>query len=194
MSTIGCAPHKVYDDVFARDDLFTVRKLALSSIKGRRTLSYVVKTLTSRMMTQPALRRVIDASIHMVPSDAIFEEGWFITYSHQCAGVPIHADRGYFTVNIWLMPEECMLPGANGLTFWDVTVPEDWEYHRYNASEPNPELETLCEGAAVYSVEYKFNRATVFNSRTLHKTDGVLTHRGSTYRRVNLTLIFAQKS
>ena len=185
----------VRDCVFDSEDLLALRNLAQKSRATRKTLSYRVISLSKKHKQHPSFLRVLSKAQELVPGDAVYREGWFIVYDTRCEGVPLHADRGYMTINTWLTPDECILPDANGLIVWNISVPDDWKFHEYNNSNKyNENLERLIDGVKYTKIEHAFNRTIIFRSKLLHRTDHVHTRAGNDSRRVNLTLMYDRRN
>ena len=184
---------KVKDNVFQAKDLLALRNIALNHRATRRAPQYKVIDLSKKVRQHPSLCNVLTAANRLVPQDAQFREGWFIAYDTHCDGVPLHADRGYITVNIWLTPNSCMLSSKNGLIIWDAMVPDEWEFEQYNTLEPTTAMQRLTQNAHFRVIPYAFNRAVVFKSKLLHCTNGVCTKEGKENQRVNLTLMYDKK-
>ena len=183
----------VEDHIFDSKDLLVLRDLAQTSRATRKLKSYRVISLGKKHTQNPAFLRVLRKAQEVMPSDAVYREGWFIVYNSKCEGVPLHADRGYMTMNTWLTPDECMMPNANGLIVWNKSVPNDWKFHQYNNNIHNENLERLIDDVDCIKIEHAFNRSTTFKSKLLHRTDRVHTLPGIHNRRVNLTLMFDKK-
>lgn len=122
-----------------------------------------------------------------------FKRGWFFIYNNISEGVKIHVDPlSEMTVNLWVTPDECMEGGTgyNGLDVWKIKPKPEWGYDISNGNtqlceeyikESNPEKVTI---------EYKFNRAAIFNSDYLHQSQPVWTKDGADNRKINYALLF----
>jgi len=107
----------------------------------------------------------------------------------------MHADTAAINVNFWLTPT-----GANedsetgGLVLWDKEVPLDWHSDAFNRSDPAQKAALLeylqQQGAQQVRVSYRQNRAVVFNSDLLHKTDDIHFKPGYENWRINVTMLY----
>lgn len=122
-----------------------------------------------------------------------FKRGWFFIYDSRSEGVKIHVDpMSEMTVNLWVTPDECMEGGVgfNGLDVWKIKPKPEWGYDVSNGNtqiceqyikEANPEL---------VRIDYKHNRAAIFNSDYLHQSQPVWTKEGAENRKINYALLF----
>ena len=122
-----------------------------------------------------------------------YERGWFFIYDSECDGVTPHADPASFNVNIWLTPNDSVKDSnKNGLIIWDQKRPEDWSYQEYNKDVPKIKQYLKDTKANKRVIEYKYNRAMIFNSSYFHETNGVSMKDGHWNKRINLVFMFKQ--
>ena len=116
---------------------------------------------------------------------------WFFKYDTKCEGVPIHADDGEVTVNIWLTPNESIIdPDKNGLVMYDSHAPQSWSFEDFNGDVRKIRRHLRRTRATHTVIPYAYRRIIVFPSRTFHQTNGVHTKHGSRHRRINCTILF----
>lgn len=120
-----------------------------------------------------------------------YERGWLFIYDNECSGVTPHADPASVNVNIWLTPNSCVKDNAkNGLIIWDKKRPEDWSYNDYNKNVSKIKQYLKDTNASKRIVEYKHNRAMIFDSSYFHETNGVSMKDGHWNKRINLVFMF----
>ena len=120
---------------------------------------------------------------------------WAFSYSQAGGGTRKHADAAAVNVNLWITPDHaCPDPEAAGLTVHDVAAPADWRFSDYNL-DPAP-LERLVarDGRAPLRVPYRCNRAVIFDSSLIHESGGVRFLSGYANRRINVTLLFGERT
>ncbi|MDJ1174290.1 hypothetical protein [Roseofilum capinflatum] len=141
-----------------------------------------------------AIAEAIKDSLPVVFSNYDLVEHWALMYPNNSSG-KIHSDIGSVTVNIWLTPEEYNLdPSNGGLIFFDVKRGcdrSDDASLTYLWSEEYFKKHTKCEPAIV---NYRYNRALLFDARTFHKTDifNFVNTQKESYR-INLSLAFENR-
>ncbi|MEQ8193030.1 MAG: tetratricopeptide repeat protein [Rhodospirillales bacterium] len=123
-----------------------------------------------------------------------FSTCWSYRYYAQKSGDDLHGDSGRVSVNIWLTPDDANLdPEGGGLLFWNKKVP-------MLEVKDNPKEMTLqimrdiisAPDAESFKVPYRCNRATLFNSNVIHKTDRLNFRSGYLNRRMNITFVFGK--
>ena len=121
-----------------------------------------------------------------------FLRAWSFIYENFSNGVSIHADPASVNINFWVTPDHCLEshPGTNGLTIWPIQHPHDWPWEKYNRD--NNEIVRFLNQHQVIpvSIDYKFNRAVIFDSSFFHQSQPVVTKPGYENRRINYTLLY----
>lgn len=105
----------------------------------------------------------------------------------------VHADRGAVSVNLWITPDEANLdPRRGGLVIWNKRVPA--EYFREQPEEIDALNARLINepDAQARIIPYRCNRAILFPSDVLHRTDRARFRDGYVHRRVSVTLLFGR--
>lgn len=116
---------------------------------------------------------------------------WCFLYEPECEGVPIHADDGCITVNIWLTPDEHIIDrNKNGLIVYNLSAPKSWPFSEKNGNPTRIQKYIDKAHASRVVVPYSYRRIVVFPSRHFHTTNKVHTKKGVTKQRLSCTLIF----
>jgi hypothetical protein len=115
---------------------------------------------------------------------------WAFKYAPVAPGIDLHADQASWNLNIWPTPSEAALDAVSGgMTIAKFRAPNDWTFQMYNAS-PDRHRALLAErGIEQITVPYRGNRAVLFPSRYLHRTDPVRFATAYDARRINLTFM-----
>jgi hypothetical protein len=121
-----------------------------------------------------------------------FLRAWSFIYNTQSNGVTIHADPAAINFNLWVTPDECMIdsPNTNGLDIWNVYPPSEWQWQTYNRDPDKINAFIADSNCDKVSIEYKFNRLVLFDSKFFHKTQPITTKTGYANRRINYTFLF----
>jgi hypothetical protein len=113
----------------------------------------------------------------------------------------LHADQGVLddrqavSLNYWVTPDEANLdPGQGGLTVWNRRAPEAY-FKEPDAATRRAMLEAELSkpGTARRRIPYAGNRAMLFRSDILHKSEPMTFREGLLNRRVSLTFIFGAR-
>jgi hypothetical protein len=120
---------------------------------------------------------------------------WGYKYAPTSPRETPHADFSVINVNLWITPEEANLdPTTGGLHLYDVATPADWDFATYN-SNVGEKIYALLEGrnAQPRHIEYRYNRAIVFDSVLFHTTPALTFRSGYENRRINVTALFGRR-
>jgi len=120
---------------------------------------------------------------------------WAFKYDSTMDGVHIHADDALVNVNFWITPDEANLdPQSGGLLVWNVPAPRNWDFTKF-ASDQAATRDFLARNQAkAITVPHKANRAVIFDSELLHQTNKVRFKEGYDNRRINVTLLYGERS
>ncbi|MHC0068201.1 hypothetical protein ACWATR_35945 [Nostoc sp. UIC 10890] len=118
-------------------------------------------------------------------------EYWALIYPKNAPG-KVHSDIGAITLNIWLTPEQYNLDSSSGgLIFFDVKRQSEAASNQsvsYLWSEQY--LKDFTQGQKA-TVNYKWNRALLFDAKTFHQTDTFcFANLKPDSHRINLSLAF----
>lgn len=120
---------------------------------------------------------------------------WAFSYGQTGAGTRQHADKAAVNVNLWITPDEaCADAERSGLTVHDVAAPPDWGFSDYNLDPARLGRLVAREGRAPARVPYRCNRAVIFDSSLIHESGGVAFRSGYANRRINVTLLFGDRT
>jgi tetratricopeptide (TPR) repeat protein len=120
---------------------------------------------------------------------------WAFKYDSTLDGVGIHADDAAVNVNFWITPDEANLdPERGGLIVWDVAAPLDWEYSKYNGDLAATRDFLKRTNARPVTIPYRCNRAVIFDSDLFHETDAIRFKEGYLNRRINVTLLYGDRT
>ncbi len=127
--------------------------------------------------------------------DLPLKYAWAFKYDSSMEGVHIHADDAVVNVNFWITPDEANLdPQSGGLLVWDVPAPKSWDFTRFNKDQAAIREFLDQNHAKSITVPYRGNRAVIFDSQLLHKTDRIRFRHGYDNRRINVTLLYGERA
>lgn len=119
---------------------------------------------------------------------------WAFKYDSSMEGVHIHADDAIVNVNFWITPDDANLdPESGGLLVWDVPAPQNWDFSKFAGEQAVTRDFLARNNARSITVPYRANRAVIFDSRLLHKTDRIRFRPGYGDRRINVTLLYGER-
>lgn len=124
-----------------------------------------------------------------------FYRGWALVFENESSGAKTHADPSYVTANLWCTPEDRMVmqEGYNGFDLWKFTPPPEWNVNDW-VNNYNIVDDLIKEtNAEKISIDYKFNRVTIFDSRLFHRTQPVKSKPGYQNRRVSYAFLFGDE-
>ena len=111
------------------------------------------------------------------------------------SGIHVHADPAAVNVNFWITPNEANLnPNTGGIIVYDVEAPKSWSHRSYNSDveKIREEIKKSKKNSTV--IPYKENRAVIFNSDLFHETDNYEFKEGYENRRINVTILFGDRT
>jgi tetratricopeptide (TPR) repeat protein len=119
---------------------------------------------------------------------------WAYKYDQELAGIGVHADSAAVNVNFWITPDEANLDtGSGGLRVWRKCAPLEWDFEEFNR-RPEKLMEWVEEsGAEEFSISHRCNRAVLFDSSLVHRTDDFQFAPGFENRRINITMLFGER-
>ncbi len=119
---------------------------------------------------------------------------WAFKYDSDLKGIEVHADEAAVNLNFWITPDAANAnPNTGGLLLWDQMPPLDWRFDDYNSDARVADVMDFLADAEVVRVPYRCNRAVVFDSELLHKTDDIDFRAGYENRRINITMLFGER-
>ncbi len=125
-------------------------------------------------------------------ADHKLRQMWAYTYDSQLSGIELHADAAAVNVNFWITPNEANLnPESGGLEVFTREAPLDWDFEKYNRDQDA--LRAFVADGDSKVIPYRENRAVVFNSNLVHRTDSLEFKEGYENRRINITMLFGHR-
>ena len=123
-----------------------------------------------------------------------FKRAWSFVYNKIGKGVNFHADPSNINVNIWVTPDNAILnKNKNGLIICNKKPPSSWSREQWNGNKNNCIDDFLKKEKHFNTkINYKCNRAVLFDGALFHKTDEVETMDGIFNKRVSYTLLYGQ--
>jgi Flp pilus assembly protein TadD len=119
---------------------------------------------------------------------------WAFKYGQKPEGIAMHADFAAINVNFWITPDEANLdPESGGLIVWDKEAPAAWDFETYNLDHAAMQRFLDESGAQPHRVPHRQNRAVVFNSDLIHRTDEIRFRDGYESRRINVTFLYGER-
>ncbi|WP_138468828.1 hypothetical protein [Poseidonocella sp. HB161398] len=137
-----------------------------------------------------ALARAMHAVTERLAGPVRVAQLWAFRYLRESRGIDIHADQGDWNLNLWPVSEAFLEPGGQGgMTLWDLRIGADIPFAEYNARPDLNRSRIAAAGAAAHQVPYRGNRAVLFPSRYLHRTDAARFSEAFEGRRINVTMM-----
>ena len=189
----------IVDNLLTDAALAALRRFCLGSTLWRTGYgSGYLGTFPEHGFSVPLLAQIAEEfrSVYSgICGDLPLKYAWAFKYdSSMEEGVHIHADDAAVNVNFWITPDEANLdPESGGLLVWDVPAPHDWDFTRFNRDQPAIRDFLSRSGARAITVPYRGNRAVIFNSNLLHKTDRIRFRQGYENHRINVTLLYGER-
>jgi tetratricopeptide (TPR) repeat protein len=120
---------------------------------------------------------------------------WAFKYGANPDGIALHADFAAINVNFWITPDEANLDNdSGGLIVWDKEAPADWDFSTYNLDQRTLTQYIAESGATAHRVPHRQNRAVIFNSDLIHRTDEIRFRPGYENRRINVTFLYGERT
>ena len=125
-------------------------------------------------------------------ADHKLRQMWAYKYDSQLSGINLHADAAAVNVNFWITPNEANLnPESGGLEVYTREAPLEWDFEMYNNDQDA--LRAFVADGDSKVIPYRENRAVVFNSNLVHRTDSFQFAEGYENRRINITMLFGHR-
>ena len=123
-----------------------------------------------------------------------FKRAWSFVYNNESTGVRLHSDPSEFNVNIWVSSNESVKDKSlNGLCIYKITPPPDWERKDWNGNAEKVKGHIDSNNIKPVNIDYKSNRAVIFNGAYFHKSNSVSMKEGVENRRVSYTMLFGSQ-
>ena len=155
--------------------------------------SYLEDGLASPLMLQIADE--LRAALPDIFADHPLTQIWAFKAIEAKRGIDVHADDGAVSVNFWVTPDEANTdPEHGGLVIYGKQPPPGWQISDYD-DDIAAIRDYLGDGDRDKTVvPYRENRAVLFESRLFHESDAPRFQPGYENMRINITLLFGQKS
>ena len=145
----------------------------------------------------PLLLQIAQELRHRLPAilaDHPLIDMWSYKCDPESGGRGIHADRAAVNFNFWISPDEAnRQPESGGLEVFKAEAPLSWDYHSNNNQQDAIDRCLDEQGRDSTTVPHRANRAVIFNSNLLHKTDDCHFRGGYINRRTNITMLFGHR-
>jgi tetratricopeptide (TPR) repeat protein len=135
------------------------------------------------------------ACMPRVIKDLTLQMMWGFKCDCTMPGLAVHADAAAVNVNFWITEDEANLdPHCGGLLVYEKSAPKNWDFRAYNhdARKIQEYLESV--GSKPTRYPYRANRALIFDSDLFHATDHPRFKPGYVNRRINITLLYGNRS
>ncbi len=117
--------------------------------------------------------------------------GAFKYDSELSRGTNTHADLAAVNVNFYITPDEANLdPESGGMAVWNATIDTEPLMRQLNGSEQAIKAYLASRKAVVTRIPHRANRAVIFKSSLIHKTDDCKFRTGYANKRINVSLLF----
>jgi len=129
-----------------------------------------------------------------VPLLPKLRRAWSFVYNNESTGVGLHADPSKLNVNIWVSSDESVKDKSlNGLSIYKITPPPGWGRKVWNRNSEKIKKYLKSNNIEPIHVDYKSNRAVIFNGAHFHESDNVSMKEGTENRRVSYTMLFGSQ-
>lgn len=119
--------------------------------------------------------------------------GAFKYDSELSRGTNTHADLAAVNVNFYITPDEANLdPASGGMAVWNATIDTEPLMRQLNGSEQAMQAYLSSRKAVVTKIPHRANRAVIFKSSLIHKTDDCAFTTGYENKRINVSLLFGE--
>lgn len=120
---------------------------------------------------------------------------WAYRYLADGSGLDLHIDAATVSLNFWITPDSANRdPARGGLEMWNRAGPVDFFSHPLDEKVEILRRITEEPGARAERVPYRCNRAIVFRSTMIHRTDAFRFDTDFASRRTNVTFLFGRPS
>lgn len=117
--------------------------------------------------------------------------GAFKYDSELSRGTNIHADLAAINVNFYITPDDANLdPQSGGMAIWNQTIDTEPLMRQLNSNESAMQSYIAARKAVQTRVPHRSNRAVIFKSSLIHKTDDCAFKTGYENKRINVSLLF----
>ena len=123
-----------------------------------------------------------------------FQRAWSFVYDTNSPGVFLHADPSELNMNVWVSSDESIKDKSkNGLNIYELKPPRSWNRSEWNANPSKVKKFIATKKIKPIKIDYKSNRAVIFNGAYFHSSNGVSMKEGVENKRVSYTLLFGSQ-
>ncbi len=188
----------VVDDFLSAEALELLRAYCLESTiwfdftkAGGYSGSYMQEGFGSDLLL--ALTRELRDAFPRILGPRPLNQMWAYIYDSERSGITAHADQAAVNLNFWLTPDEANLdPERGGLVVCMREAPAEWDFEQYN-NRPD-EIRAFVRDSETRVIPYRCNRLVMFHSNLIHATDDFRFKPGLENRRINVTMLFGERS
>jgi hypothetical protein len=141
----------------------------------------------------PLLLQIADAARRSFP-DVLgphpLNQAWAFKGLRAGSAIGAHADDAVISINLWLTPHAANAGPEGGMTVCLEPPPPEWHVDAYAKDEARSTAFMDLHAGNSAKVAYRENRAVMFHSRLLHRTDDPQFRPGYENHRLNITLLF----
>jgi hypothetical protein len=119
--------------------------------------------------------------------------GAFKYDSELSRGTNTHADLAAVNVNLYITPDEANLqPKNGGMVVWNKTIDTEPLMRKLNSSDTAMQEYLSSRRAVATKIPHLANRAVIFKSSLIHKTDDFEFRTGYGNKRINVSLLYGE--
>ena len=119
--------------------------------------------------------------------------GAFKYDSELSLGTNTHADLAAVNVNLYITPDEANLePKSGGMVVWNKTIDTEPLMRNLNSNEKAMQEYLSSHNAVATKIPHLANRAVIFKSSLIHKTDDFKFNTGYANKRINVSLLYGE--
>lgn len=186
----------VLDDLLTPDALQSLRTYLLCSTVWH-DFTHIPGFVASYLedgLACPILLQIAEEIRERFPellADHALSQAWAFKGLHGPSAIGAHADDAWLSVNFWITPDAANLqPGASGLSVCLEPPPGEWHPDDYGQDESRSAHFMEQHKSKMLKVPYRENRAVLFHSRLLHRSEAPQFAAGYENHRINLTLLY----
>ena len=123
-----------------------------------------------------------------------FQRAWSFVYDNESPGVALHCDPSELNMNVWVSSDKSIKDKSkNGLNIYELKPPRSWNRSEWNANPSKVKKLIATKKIKQIKIDYKSNRAIIFNGAYFHSSNGVSMKEGLENKRVSYTLLFGSQ-